>query len=671
MKKFFALLLAALMVFAVVACTPTEKPDPTDNPVTDPGTTDPTPVPGNDEPKVGGQIVIGDSTELTGDFTGVWMNGAADANIRAMINSVGTVLSNQSGEYIWDESVVAEHTSEMVANEGGWEDKVYTIKIHNDLVWSNGDPITAKDFVARVLLFSSPVIVAADAAGSAGMYYVGYDAFNGGETNVFSGVRLIDEYTFSIAINGNPELGYIPYYYDLTYVGISPCHLKSWLGEGFDVADDGEGAYITGNFTTENTDIVRKTDDGRIEGTIMDERFGTENKVSCGPYNLKYYDTAAKEAVLELNPLYKGNFEGQKPHIQTVIYTLADTATQFDALRSGRIDVLTGLTDGSDINTALDIAAEGNFKTYDYLRNGYGKLMFQCDFGPTQFKAVRHAIAYLLDRNQFADTFTEGFGSVVHGPYGLAMWMYQESEEELADKLETYAYSLDKAKEVLEADGWVYNADGTAYSGTGTRYKKVTDEEAGTYQHVVEVNGEKYMGLIIEWCSSTDSPVSELIDTMLAKGEQTAAAGMVINRATMDFGELLNYMYRRSGVDPKYGVPTYAMYNLATNFYAAYDMSYNWTSDPDLVALGWNTNFCFDEALDKASMDMVYGIEPGDNEAYRAKWVEYIDIWNDVLPEVPLYSNEYYDIYNAKIQNYEVNPLWSCTDQIVYMWIAE
>ena len=68
---------------------------------------------------------------------------------------------------------------------------------------------------------------------------------------------------------------------------------------------------------------------------------------------------------------------------------------------------------------------------------------------------------------------------------------------------------------------------------------------------------------------------------------------------------------------------------------------------------------------------MVYGIEPGDNEAYRAKWVEYIDIWNDVLPEVPLYSNEYYDIYNAKIQNYEVNPLWSCTDQIVYMWIAE
>ena len=32
MKKFFALLLAGLMVFALVACTPTENPDNPDNP---------------------------------------------------------------------------------------------------------------------------------------------------------------------------------------------------------------------------------------------------------------------------------------------------------------------------------------------------------------------------------------------------------------------------------------------------------------------------------------------------------------------------------------------------------------------------------------------------------------------------------------------------------------
>ncbi|MDO4567647.1 MAG: ABC transporter substrate-binding protein [Clostridia bacterium] len=670
MKKFFALLLAAMLVFAVVACEPVVDPeDPTDP----------------DTPTVGGQVVIGDTTELTGDWTAYWINGAADNNVNSMMNGTGTVAQTQGGEYIWDPSVVAEQTTEMVPNEGRvledgtvvtWEDKVYTITLHEDLVWNNGDPITAKDFVATILLFSSPVIKAAGATGSAGMYYVGYSTYTSdetaeGHTKEFAGVRLLGDYQFSVTLNGDPNYGYLPYYYDIIYASIGPTHIASWMGEGFDVADDGNGAYFTGDFSVNNTALVGTDDEGNKTGSIITERFNSTDRVTCGAYNLTYYDVSAKEAVLEINPLYKGNFEGQKPYIQRVVYTLSDPSTQFDALQTGRIDVLTSLTDGAEINAALDIAAEGGFEVCDYLRNGYGKIVFQCDFGPTQFEAVRHAIAYLLDRNAFCETFTQGFGSVVHGPYGLAMWMYQESEEELADALNTYAYSLDSAIAALEGDGWVYNADGTDYSGTGTRYKLVTDEEAGNYPHVVEVNGQKYMALIIEWCSSTANEVSELIDTMLAKGEQTAAAGMVINRAIMDFGELLNYLYRDIGAGAQYGVPTYAMYNLATNFTAVYDMSYSWTLDPELVADGYNINYYFNEALDQASMDMVYGIEAGDNEAYRQKWVEYITIWNQGLPELPLYSNEYYDIYHEKIQNYEVNPLWSFTDQIIYCWVTE
>lgn len=47
-------------------------------------------------------------------------------------------------------------------------------------------------------------------------------------------------------------------------------------------------------------------------------------------------------------------------------------------------------------------------------------LNFQCDFGPTQFEAVRHAVALLLDRNEFANTFCQGWGGVVNGMYGTA-----------------------------------------------------------------------------------------------------------------------------------------------------------------------------------------------------------------------------------------------------------
>ena len=56
--------------------------------------------------------------------------------------------------------------------------------------------------------------------------------------------------------------------------------------------------------------------------------------------------------------------------------------------------------------------------------------------------------------------------------------------------------------------------------------------------------------------------------------------------------------------------------------------------------------------LDFLTMSMVYKNEPaGDyattDDVYAAWWRLYITRWNMLLPEVPLYSNEYYDLYNA------------------------
>lgn len=110
------------------------------------------------------------------------------------------------------------------------------------------------------------------------------------------------------------------------------------------------------------------------------------------------------------------NFEGQKPSIEKIIYTKAVQETMMDTLKTGGVDFLSALTDGNEINTALDMEEAGGFHTVSYDRNGYGVLSFQCDFGPTQFQAVRHAVAYLLDRNEFANQFCQGYGSVVNGP---------------------------------------------------------------------------------------------------------------------------------------------------------------------------------------------------------------------------------------------------------------
>ena len=602
-----------------------------------------------------GTVIYGGSTELSGDWgREMWTNNASDKLVRELMDDYNTIASNQGGEFVVNPTIVAD--LESVINEDGT--KTFTVKINEGLVYNNGEPITAKDFVVENLFKCTQLAQDMGVMTAMAETIVGGDAFQKGEAAVLSGLRIVDEYTFSIQIVAEK----LPYYYDLTYAGAYPMNVNYWFGSDIDVADDGEGCYFTGDFTLEN-----------IKPHIEAARFATSDRVTAGPYNLVEYDKGALQATLTINPNYAGNFEGVKPSIEKIVVTRAEDATWADGIKTGAFNFYDTITDGDDINTALDIVEEGGFNYVQFDRAGYGKIQFQCDFGPTQFTAVRQAVAMLLDRNEFANTFCQGWGGVVNGPYATGLWQFQESEEWLDENLNDYAYSFDGAVALLESDGWIYNADGTDYT-EGLRYKKVTAEEAGDYAgNVTLADGTILMPLQIEWASSEGNPVSELLKVMLAENPDVAKAGMKINQSVMTFTELLNYIYRDDSQGAKYAVKTYSMYNLATGFVPAYDYAYNFASDPESIYVkqGYNTNFIFDKELDDLSMDMVYGIESDDTEGYLAVWREFIKKWNELLPEVPLYANVYVTMYPDWLEGYTQDSFWDFQHAIVYCTVAE
>ena len=601
-----------------------------------------------------GVVVYGSSTELSGDWgRALWTNNAADLLVRELMDDYGTVVSNQGGEYIINPTIVSEY--DAVMNDDGT--KTYTVTINEGLVYNNGEAITAKDYVVATLFVCTKV--AQDLGVTAATYQqiVGGEDYLNGTASALSGLRLLDEYTYSVTIASD----YVPYYYDITYAGATPMNLKYWFGEGIDVADDGEGCYFTGNYTKE-----------AVEPYVNEARFSTGNRVSAGPYELVEFDKGALQATLTINPNYAGNFEGQKPSIEKIVIVKAEDATWADAIKTGAFYFYDTITDGAQINTALDIIEEGGFDYVQFDRAGYGKLMFQCDFGPTQFTAVRQAIAMLLDRNEFANTFCLGWGGTVDGPYGTGLWQYQDSEEWLSENLNTYAYNYDGAVELLVADGWVYNEDGSDWTEGNIRCKKVTEEEAGTYAHNITLaDGTILMPLVIEWSSSEGNPVSELLKVMLAENPDVAKAGIKINQNVMTFTELLNYMYRDASQGDKYAVPTYNMYNLATGFTPTYDQSYSFTSDPELVAMGYNQNYLFDDVLDWLTMKMVYGVDSSDTDTYLILWRLFNQRWNDLLPEVPLYSNVYITMFPDWLEGYEQDSFWDFQQAILYCTVAE
>ena len=648
MKKFLALLLAVVMVLTMVAC-------------------------GEGKKKADGQVVIGTSTEASGDWAYsafVRNPNATDKAVMTLTDDMTTVDNDQHGDYGINKTVVKSY--ERIEEENG--NVTYKFVINDGLKFNNGEAVTAQNFVAWTMFVTSPAGKEMGVVSATYNMLPGGLAYRNGETNVLSAVRLYDEKTFSITIAKTGEDGetsYLPYYYDITYAAMQAVNLTYWFGEGWSVKDDGEGVYFVNadgkEFTTEN-----------VSATIEAARFATGNRVTAGPYNLVSFDQSSREIVLEVNENYNGNFEGQKPGIQKLVIVKTSKDTVMDMITTGQIQIYSQIADGSEVNAVMDLIEAGTIdsSTSQYDRAGYGYFGFACDLGPTQFTEFRQAVAYLLDRVEFAQTFCKGWGSVVHGPYCTAFTMTAKTDIE--KKINHYDYNPEKAVELLKQAGFVYNADGSDYvDGSGeVRYAKVTEEQAKYYDSFNKVlaDGTILMPATINWASSEGNAVSALLSTMLANSEATKAAGVSIVKTEMTFPELLNYMYRQDsyGLGGDYSMPTYNMFNLATGYNGGvYDESYNWTTDPEYIEQGYNVQHLYDEQLDKLSMDMVYGVEPSDEATYLDLWEKYIIRWNELLPMVPLYSNIYVTVYPNTIDNYAEDSFWGFERAILYAnWVG-
>ena len=579
LKKLLSLLLAGAMAFSVAACAQNEE-GVTNNPEASSAAVSDTADEGTDaedgarptEPT--GQLVIGTITDLESDFYDAsFNNSATNYKLYDLLHGYGTVVSDKEGAYVYDPTVVKSH--EEVENEDGT--KTYTVTINDGLVWSDGTPITAKDYVFQLLLESSPEMNQVDGYPSqAGYPLVGYDAYLAGETENFAGVHLVDEMTYSVTVKAEE----LPYHYDITYASAMPRPMHV-IAPGCDVVDSAEGASITGEFTA---DLLLKT--------INDPETGYRYNPSvvCGPYLFESYDTASRQGTIVVNPNYAGDYRGVKPVIEKIVIKTVKSDTMINELASGSVDLLFQCGGSDTIEGGLDLVDEGKAEDLTYFRNGYGKIQFDCSQFPTDSQNVRQAIAYCLDRNEFARQYSGGYAAVVHSYYGLAQWEYQESKTWIDENLETYEKNIDKAKELLEADGWIYNKDGEAYT-EGVRYKKIpaeyADENDKTYKSIdgayvtTKVGDDYYMPLVLNWYGTTDNPFSDLLVTDFEQGANIAAAGIVIQKTTGDFNPMLDEFYQQAVYGFYSGTPMYSCFNYATGFTsAAYDYAYNWSIDP-------------------------------------------------------------------------------------------
>jgi len=580
-----------------------------------------------------GRLVVGVNAMNGNMFTG-WDNLVANANVKDIINGYGTIMYTDDDQFIPDPVVV----KSMATTENADGGKTFTFEINDNLTWNEGTRITAKDYVFATLFDLSPQMRELGAnRWVGGDRYQGYEEYNSGSTKVLSGVRLLGDYSFSVTITpydlyGDPNF---PFWYEITYASVAPLPMHV-LAPGCDVVDNGRGAEITGPFTLQ---LLQSTVDNGSTG------YRYTPYVTCGPYKFVSYDATAFQITLEANDRYLGEGADKvRPMIKNLIFYQVATATAIDALGAGTVDLLIQMSGAISINPGLDLVDEGKAASISYARNGYGKITFHCDWGPTQFAEVRRAIAYAMDREEFVRQYTGGFGVIVHSRIGAAQWMLAANRAALDRDLTVYTLNLQKAREELEAGGWTLNAQGGAYT-TGTRYKRMPDGSL--------------MALVIEWFSPDSNVIGEMLSTFL--DDNARSIGMTISH---DWGDSVAFGNALYGEGKRYN-----MINGGVGFSVVDSPWYYY--QPDETMFGdWNGNWIIDEELNRYTQEM-RNTTPGDNASFSRSWLNFVKRFNLILPDLPLYSDEYFDFFNPKLKDFNHSALYPWTSAILKAYVVE
>lgn len=598
------------------------------------------------------QLVVGSTTAMSGAFfTDLFGSNTADMDVRALLHGYNLMSwDHETGTYQINDSVVAG----MAVSKDAQNNRVYTFDLYGDLKFSDGSAITAKDYAFSILLTASPELAKLGGQSAAGAI-LGMESYQSGKSSVLRGVRLLSDTQMSITISK----AYEPYFYEMALFDYSPYPI-SVLAPGCKVVDTEKGVGIVNASGTGDAMFTADL----LQKTILDAATGymSHPSVVSGPYTLTSYDAQRGTASFAINPYYKGNEDGEKPSIKTIVYRSVANDEAIDLLLSGEVDLLNKMVAADTVSKGIQSIADQPFSVANYPRSGLSMISFSCERQTVSSKAVRQAIARCFDRDALVKAYTGNFGLKANGYFGIGQWMYQltagtiqppvvdlpanaTAKETAAydktvaqwdalslDKLKDYPLDLDQAAKLLDQDGWRLGKD-------GLRAKKIDGKTVALDLTLIYPEG---------------NAVGDALNATLT--ENLAAIGVRLTVKAVPMNELLDIYYRRAARDCD-------MIYLATNFGTVFDPSTTYSTDAAYVKTVNRTGIR-DSKLYQLAVDM-RKTEPGDVLSYCQKWVAFQERWTEVLPAIPVYSNVYFDFYTTRLQNYRVTENQTWTQAIV------
>ncbi len=337
-------------------------------------------------------IVYGVSTSPSGVFNPVLTDSIYD-------DAVCNMVYNSLFSLDKDQQLKPELAEKYSVSEDG---KELTFNIKNDVKWSDGEALTAKDVV-----FTFTSLGNKGYQGEIGDFVSkikGANDYKEGKADKIAGIEAVDDTTVKITFDDV----YGPALTNLGTVGIIPEHVWS---------------KVPVEKWKEAKDLMAKP-------------------VGSGPYVLKSF-TEGQDAKFEKNDKY---FEGQ-PKTANIVFKVVNEDTIASDLKNGNIDV----ANVSNLKKAdREDLEKQNFKLYTHPNNLFQYMGMNYRNEIFKDKKVREAIITGIDRKGMVEKLLEGNGTVTNTPMLTSSWAFPKDDK----SLKTYDYSTEKAKKLLEEAGY-------------------------------------------------------------------------------------------------------------------------------------------------------------------------------------------------------------------------
>ncbi|WP_159436078.1 peptide-binding protein [Anaerosalibacter sp. Marseille-P3206] len=389
MKRKLALILSLVLVLSLVLAGCGSNNDSTSEGNTGSSSSNPA------KTRDGAETLIIGMSEVKGDFIPVYYSTSYDGYVVDLIYD-GLLSNDEEGNPV-----------PHVAKE--WElsedHKTYTFHLRDDVKFSDGEPLTAKDIEFTYMVLCDPTYD--------GRYtdqvsqIVGLNEYRDGNAESIEGIKVIDDHTISFTFTE----ALTTHIWDCSFA-IMPKHAFPEYKKG-------------------NVEAIKEQ---------------MQTPMGSGPFVLEKFEP--KQYIeFKANPDY---FMGAAK-VDKIIFKFTTGETSMSEIEKGTIDVQIQVPPKGENKEIIE--GTGYVNIVEYPQNGYGYMGWNLRDERLADKRVRQALMYGFNRQQFVDVYYQGYAKVCNVPISQVSWAY-------TDDINDYAYDPDKAIALLEEAGWMPGADG-------------------------------------------------------------------------------------------------------------------------------------------------------------------------------------------------------------------